>query len=131
MRFSKVLFVAIMIGIATMGAGCDAADVASQNISEGADNFEILRKVIFYNVITGEYMHVIEGYCSIEADTLDEQLEVTCKTGPSSYIKDYLGISDNTSYMVLQVEGANVSTYHYRVILRPQTLLPSIELDIR
>ena len=131
MRFSKVLFVAIMIGIATMGAGCDTADVASQNISKGADNFEILRKVIFYNVITGEYMHVIEGYCSIEADTVDEQLEVTCKTGGDTYIKDYLGISDNTSYMVLQIEGANVDVYHYRVILRPQVLLPTIELDVR
>jgi hypothetical protein len=75
-------------------------------------------------------MHVIEGYCSIEADTLDDQLEVTCKTSPTTYIKDYLGISDNTSYMVLQVDGANVSPYHYRVILRPRVLLPTIELDV-
>jgi hypothetical protein len=128
----KKIFMLLTVLMITLSvSGCDAADLASENISKGADNFEILRKVIFYNVITGEYMHVIEGYCSIEADTLDNQLEVTCKTGPQSYIKDYLGISDNTSYMVLQVEGANVSTYHYRVILRPQTLLPSIEIDIR
>ena len=108
----------------------DKADVVSENISTGADNFEILRKVVFYNVITGEYMYVIEGHCSIEADMLDEQLEVTCKIGDGQYVKNYLGISDNVSYMVLQLETANVSAYHYRVILRPQAIIPDIELDL-
>lgn len=126
----KVLLVVVLILTAISLTGCTTAETVSNNLSEDADQFKILRKVIFYNVITGEYMHVIEGFCSIEADTIDEQLEVTCKIAEGEYIKDYLGLSDNTAYMVLQVDPANVSPYHYKVYLRPETLIPDIEIDL-
>lgn len=128
----KKLLLLIIVLMATFTlAGCDLeADVVSENLSTEADQFKILRKVVFYNVITGEYMYAMEGYCSIEADTADEQLEVTCKLGEDSYVKHFLGISDNVSYMVLQIDGANVSTNHYKIYLRPQTLIPSVELDV-
>jgi hypothetical protein len=31
------------------------------------------------------------------------------------------------TYFVEQVEGANVSTHHYRVVFKPQTILPDID----
>lgn len=46
-------------------AGCTDADRASQNLSTAADNFEVQRRIIFYNGITGEYMLTIEGLCSL------------------------------------------------------------------
>ena len=36
--------------------GCDDAIVVSQNISKAADNFEVTRRIVFYNGITGDYM---------------------------------------------------------------------------
>jgi hypothetical protein len=128
MKKLLVILVAILL-VFTM-SGCTPADQVSDNLSKEADHFNILRKIIFYNVITGEDMYVIEGYCSIYADTLDEQLEVTCEINKGEYIKDFLGVSDNVSYMVLQVDPKNVSAYHYKVYLRPQTVLPSIEWDV-
>ena len=125
----KLLLIVAVIMITFTMSGCDAADRASDNLSTAADNFEILRKVVFINGITDEYLFAIEGYCSIEADTVDDQLEVTCETGKGVYEKHFLGLSDNVTYMVLQLEAVNVSTYHYRVILRPQTLIPDIEID--
>ena len=103
------------------------ADVASRNLSEAADNFEIQRRVVFFNGITDTYMLEIEGRCSI-ADQVS-QLEVTCQVGAGQYKKHFLGLSDNVSYFVEQVEGANVSTYHYRVRFRPQTIVPDVSLD--
>ena len=48
-------------------AGCQRdAQVASWNLSKAADNFEINRRVVFYNGITDSYMLTIEGRCSIE-----------------------------------------------------------------
>ena len=48
-------------------AGCsDDASIASRNLSKAADMFEIERRVIFYNGITGGYILTIEGRCSIE-----------------------------------------------------------------
>jgi predicted small secreted protein len=108
-------------------AGCTAADTASRNLSTAADNFEIERRIIFYNGITGDYMLTIEGFCSI-ADQ-KSQLEVTCKVADDEYTKDFLGLSDNVTYFSQQIDGADVSIYHRRVLFRPETILPEIELD--
>lgn len=123
-----LLLVVLVIGFGFVG--CDQASVAADNISTGADNFEVLRKVVFYNGITDEYMYAIEGYCSIKQDNIDNQLEVTCKTGEDAYVKHYLYLSDNITYMVIQLETVNVDTYHYRFILRPNVLIPDIEVDL-
>jgi hypothetical protein len=121
----KLLFAALA---AVALAACEPdAQVASRNLSTAADMFEIDRRVVFYNGITDTYMLTIEGRCSIEKDRGDVQLEVTCKTGPSSYKKHFLGISDNVTYFVEQLEGRNVSVYHYRVIFKPQSILPDVD----
>lgn len=121
---------AVLIMAFTLSACEPAADRVSHNISEDADNFKILRKVVFYNTITGEYIHVIEGYCSIYDDTVQDQLELTCKFGPDQYKKEFLKYSETVIYFALQIDNADVSAYHYKVYLRPQTLIPEIEVDV-
>lgn len=107
-------------------AGCvDDAQTASYNISKAADNFEIDRRIVFYNGITDTYMLTIEGRCSIEDQTT--QLEVTCKIGRDAYKKHFLGLSDNVTYFAEQLETANVSVYHHRVTFKPQSILPDID----
>ena len=108
-------------------AGCDNdVRVASRNLSQAADNFEISRRIVFYNGITGGYMLSIEGRCSFDAGTAGK-LDVTCKTGPTEYKKHSLGLSDNVTYFSEQLAGADVSVYHYRVIFKPQTILPDVD----
>ena len=108
-------------------AGCDNdARVASRNLSQAADNFEISRRIVFYNGITGGYMLSIEGRCSFDAGTAGK-LDVTCKTGPADYKKHSLGLSDNVTYFSEQLVGADVSVYHYRVVFKPQTILPDVD----
>ena len=75
-------------------AGCSAdADVASRNLSKAADMFEINRRVVFYNGITGDYMLTVEGLCSLGNSDKSRQLSITCKTGPDSFKKHFLGLS--------------------------------------
>lgn len=109
-------------------AGCTDADIASSNISKAADMFEITRRIVFINGITDRYMLVVEGRCSIRADRADNQLEVTCKHGPDAYKKHYLGLSDNVTYVAEQLEMADVGTYHYRLVFKPQAIVPEIDL---
>lgn len=111
--------------LATMTA-CSDAEVVSENLSKDADNFKIDRRVVFFNGITDTYLLSIEGRCSITDE--GNQLEVTCKTGPKEYKKHFLGLSDNVSYFVEQVEGANVSPNHYKVVFKPSTVVPDIEV---
>ena len=123
----KKLFLLAICLIGILLSNCDDAYVASTNISKAADNFEVLRRVIFYNGITGEYMLTIEGLLSLRADGMDKQLEVTCKIGPGQFKKHYLGLSDNVTYFVEQLTANSVSTHHYRVIFKPSVIVPSIE----
>ena len=117
-----------IVGIAFGLGACTDAQIASQNLSKAADMFEIQRRIVFYNGITDSYMLTIEGNCSIEKDKMDIQLEVTCKTGPKDYKKHFLGISDNVTYFVEQVDSANVSVYQYRVVFKPSAIIPDIEM---
>lgn len=125
----KNLFLAAALGVAAMGlSACNDADIASRNLSQAADNFEIQRRVVFYNGITGGYMLVLEGLCSLGNYDSHGQLSVTCKTGPNNqFKKHFLGLSDNVTYFVEQIENANVSPYHYRVTFKPQAIVPDID----
>ena len=114
--------------LAALGlAGCsNDADVASRNLSQAADNFEINRRIIFYNGITADYMLTIEGLCAQVHD--NRKLSVTCKTGPGNYKKHFLGLSDNVTYFSEQMEPAQANIYHYRVTFKPSVIVPSIDL---
>lgn len=118
--------VAMMLGL----TACNEADVASSNLSIAADNFEILRRVVFYNGITDTYMLTVEGYCSLGNHDDAGQLTITCKIGPTEYKKHFLGLSDNVTYFVEQLQSGNVSGNHYRVMFRPQEIIPDIDLDL-
>ena len=109
-------------------AGCkDDAEIASRNLSKAADNFEIVRRVVFYNGITDSYMLTIEGRCAIVADGDDRQLEVTCKIAEDQFKKHYLGLSDNVTYFAEQMETVDVDVYHHRVTFKPQQIIPDID----
>ena len=108
-------------------AGCTDADIASRNLSKAADQFEVTRRVVFYNGITGEYILSIEGLCSLGNDDRAGRLSVTCKIGPDAYKKHYLGLSDNVTFFAEQMESVKASPYHYRVIFKPQAIVPDVD----
>jgi hypothetical protein len=125
-RFGTFLF-----GMAlALVAGCTSdADRVSQNTTTAADNFEILRRVVFYNGITGEYLLEVTGLCSIgNAATGKNGMYVLCKTGPTTYKKHFLGLSDNVTFFVEQLEPNKADAFHYRVIFKPANIIPDLEM---
>ena len=108
--------------------GCNDADVASHNLSKAADQFEIDRRIVFYNGITSEYMLTIEGKCSLGNYDPANTLSVTCKTGEKEFKKHYLGLSDNVTYFMEQLEPQDISTYRYRVVFKPSIIIPDVDL---
>ena len=123
----KLLSLIALIMLVTLSA-CNDADVVSQNISQEADKFNIARRVVFYNGITDSYMLTIEGYCSLGNFDDSGELTVTCQTSPGQYKKHFLGLSDNVTYFVEQLDSANVSRSHYKVIFKPSVIVPDIEI---
>ena len=120
----------VLLVLLMLCAGCASdADIASKNLSKSADMFEVQRRVVFYNGITGDYILVIEGRCSLGNFDAYGELSVTCKTGEAAYKKHFLGLSDNVTYFAEQLEPGRVDVYHYRVIFRPESIIPDIDLE--
>lgn len=129
----RILPVAVAVLMLVTGTACfkSKADVAAHNLSVAAENFEVSRRIVFINGITDKYLLTIEGRCSVQStnSALGGSLEVTCKTGPDAYKKHFLGLSNNVTYLVEQTDPIDVNVYNYRVIFRPDTIIPDIQLD--
>lgn len=125
----NILKVAGLVVAAGFLAGCneDDAKIASRNVSKAADQFEVNRRIVFYNGITDRYMLSIEGLCSVETSSSGHVLHVTCRVGRSEFKKHMLGLSDNVTFFVEHLEPTPASMYHYRVVFKPQTILPDVD----
>lgn len=126
----KRLLTGIIICITMILVACSTeADTVSYNLSKSADTFEIQRRVVFFNGITDEYLLTIEGLCSLGNNDKVGRLSVTCKTGEDEYKKHFLGLSDNVSFFVEQLDSSFANPFHYRVVFRPESIIPDIDLQ--
>lgn len=123
----RLLLVFVALTVLISGCATDA-DIASKNLSTAADQFQVTRRIVFYNGITGDYILVIEGLCSLGNNDPARELSVTCKTGDNTYKKHFLGLSDNVTYFAEQIEGSQVDVYHYQVIFKPAAIIPDIQV---
>jgi hypothetical protein len=123
----KILTLAAIMSTLALTA-CNEADIASRNVSKAADQFEVVRRIVFYNGISGEYILSIQGLCSLGNNDTNGRLSVTCKTGPGEYKKHFLGLSDNVTFFAEQIESKNVSGSQYKVIFRPSAIIPDVDI---
>jgi len=115
----------------TLSACTDEATTVDENMTTAADNFEVNREIFVLNGITDEVLYTVEGRCSITDE--GNQLEVLCKIAegnePSSYVKHMFGLSDNVTYMVIQLDELNADPWHHRIVIRPETIVPEIDFN--
>jgi len=127
----KYIVIGAIIGSGLSMAGCSpttpAAQTANENLSTAADNFEIQRKIVGINGLTNTIAFEVTGRCSVNDQ--GNQLELTCKQGPNEFRKHMIGLSDNTFYVAEQLDAVDVSQYHTRIIIRPEAILPELNID--
>ena len=126
----KILAALLSLGImATMLAGCTEAERVSENLSQQADNFNIVRQLTVINCITDDVMFQMTGKMSITADTADNQLEIIVEDD-GTYFKHFVGLSDNVTYIVEDLNLGNnaVSKYRYTLNFNPKMWIP-VEVD--
>ena len=112
--------------LATSATGCNQAEVVRQNLAEEADNFNCYRRITVINCIKGDVILQVEGRCSITADTTDNQLEIITEYEKGQYNKQIIGLSNNVTYMVEDLEVKDVNEYHYYINFNPHMWLPEI-----
>lgn len=124
----KRLFALLLVCICLVGcfAGCSAADNVNHNLSQAADNFQVVRKITVYNARTDLIVMEMEGYMSLSNSTTNE-LVVTCMTGPNEYKKNYIYLNDYVIYVVEDISGTTTDPYHYKVHF--YTAVPDIDIN--
>ena len=116
-----MLVLICLIGCLT---GCTEAENVNHNLSQAADNFQVVRKITVYNARTDLIVMEMEGLMSLSNSATNE-LVVTCMTGPSEYKKNYIYLNDYVIYVVEDITGTVTDPYHYKVHF--YTALPDVD----
>lgn len=112
------------VTLLTTLTACTEADKVSENVSQEADNFNVIRRLTVLNARTDKPMFELVGAFSIKVDSGDNQLEVVVETGEGEYKKHFVALNEWTMYVVEDIGGAKVSKYHYEVNFLPEAIVP-------
>ena len=128
----KIRIIAAVFGLlvaASLLTGCTSdADMASENISRAAEQFEVQRTLTGINGITGATIFYAEGRCSFEES--GNRVDATCKYGPNDIRRHTFLYGDQDSVVISQEGPLDVSVYHTRIIIKPENLLPEFDLEV-
>ena len=123
-KISLAILSVLLTATVLTGCGTEAQRV-SYNLSQQADNFNVVRQLTVINCIEGDVLFQMTGKMSITADTADNQLEIIVEDN-GTYVKHFVGLSDNVTYVVEDLNlGANeVNKYKYTLNFNPKMWIP-------
>ena len=116
----------VLVCVVGCFTACTAAENVNHNLSQAADNFQVVRKITVYNARTDLVVMEMEGYMSLSNNSTKE-LVVTCQTGPSEYKKNYVYLNDYVIYVVEDITGTVTDPYHYKVHF--YTAMPDVDIN--
>lgn len=106
--------------------GCSEAARVEYNLTEEADNFNVVRQLTVINCLQGDVLFQMTGKMSITADTSDNQLEIIVENDEGTYAKHFVGLSDNVTYTIedLNLGKNEVEKYKYTLNFNPKMWIP-------
>ena len=114
----------LLVGLCVFSlVGCNEAERVSQNLTQEADNFNVIRQVTVIDCITGDTLFQVSGKISIKSDNTDHQLEIISEEN-KNYKKHFIGLSDNVTYLVEQLEVKDVDNYKFTINYNPKLWIP-------
>ena len=123
MKKKIVAVMAVVMLAAMMLAGCTEASQVSHNVSQEADNFNVLRRFAVINTRTDKVEFELIGAFSLDASAYPK-ISVIVEKEDGSYFKHIIGLNDDTFYVVEDLGGAKVNKYKYEVNYIPETIVP-------
>lgn len=125
----KKIIKALVISTVLTLTGCTQADTVRHNITENADSFSITRRITVFNTRTDKVLMQMTGVMSIKTDSGTKELNVLVKDG-ETYYKHIIYLNDDTTYVMEDVGGADVSRSAYEIHFLPEVLESGL-LDIK
>ena len=115
----KILAIAVTFILILALTGCNQAERVSYNVSKEADNFNVCREIIVVNVRDNTILYTLRGFFSLKNEGHDE-LCVISEVGDGVYKKDFIYLSEWTTYVCTDMTGAKVDRFHYELNILPQ-----------
>lgn len=119
----KLLAVLLAVELTMSLTGCTEAEKVSENVSQEADNFNVLRRLAVINSRTDKVEFELIGAFSLEVENKNK-INVICEMEDGSYKKHIVGLNQETMYVVEDIGGAKVNKYKYEVNYIPESIVP-------
>lgn len=116
----RILFILLFLS-AFLFCSCTEVNHVQHNLSVQADNFNIERQITVFNTRTDTVLFQMTGVFSLQ-NSLNNELEVICEVNPGEYRKHFIYLSQDTTYVIEDLGGANVSQYRYELNFLPQMI---------
>ena len=120
---------ALALATLLVTTGCTQADTVRHNLTEDADSFNITRRITVFNTRTDKVLMQMTGVMSIKTDSGTKELNVLVKDG-ETYYKHLIYLNDDTTYVMEDIGGADVSRSAYEIHFLPEVLESGL-LDIK
>ena len=118
----KIKFLAVVLFAYILLYGCTEAERVSSNVSQQADNFNVIRRLTVLNARSDKPMFELVGAFSFTLE--NDRIIAVVETGPGEYKKHSVGLNDWTLWVIEDVSGAEVDKYHYEVNFLPEMIVP-------
>lgn len=125
----KKIIKALALATLLTTTGCTQADTVRHNLTEDADSFNITRRITVFNTRTDKVLMQMTGVMSIKTDKDTKELNVLVKDG-ETYYKHIIYLNDDTTYVMEDIGGADVSRSAYEIHFLPEVLESGL-LDIK
>ena len=118
----KIKFLAVVLFAFILLYGCTEAERVSSNVSQQADNFNVIRRLTVLNARSDKPLFELVGAFSFTLE--NDRIIAVVETGPGEYKKHSVGLNDWTLWVIEDVSGAEVDKYHYEVNFLPAMIVP-------
>ena len=117
----KKLYAFILAVVLLTLCSCTEVTRVDYNLGQQADNFNIEWQITVFNTRTDTVLFQMTGVFSLQNSGANE-LEVICEVKMGEYRKHFIYLSQDTTYVVEDLGGANVDQYHYELNFLPQMI---------
>ncbi|HEW5158345.1 TPA: hypothetical protein ACJV5Q_001959 [Streptococcus pneumoniae] len=125
MKIKKIVVVISVLSALLLLTACRESEKVSYNVSQEADNFNIVRRVAVINTRTDKVEFEVIGRISVETEANEgKRLEILVETAKGVYKKHMVNLTSWNMYVVEDLEGAEVDQYKYEVNYMPESIIP-------
>lgn len=125
MKMNKKIVATTLLASFFLLSGCESTQSSqvSYNVSQEADNFNVIRRVAVINTRTDKIEFEVIGRISVDTNDSDK-LVIIVEAEKGIYKKHLINMTEWNMYVVEDLEGAQVNQYKYEVNYMPETVIP-------